>query len=110
MSPESAGLDAIKAIHAESRLLKEGGAPVVLLPGFAFRAAGADMRMDLLLHPSAHTGYTTRLFFQNQVSGRGANWKQYRVADREWWAPSWQNVPASMAWPAMLCAHLKAVA
>jgi hypothetical protein len=110
VSAEEANFESIKKLHAESRLLREGGVPVVLLQGFAFCAAGADVKMDLLLHPAAHTGYTTRLFFDKQIQGRGANWNPHRVLDREWWAPSWQNVPATMAWPSMLCAHLKAVA
>lgn len=110
MSDPQAQLAALRALHGDCVLLKEGGIPVVLLRGFSFRAADQDMQMDLLLHPAAHSGYTTRLFFERQISGRGANWNRHRVAEREWWAPSWQNVQASLGWPAMLCAHLRAVA
>lgn len=111
MSPESIGLDALKALHGDCQLLREGGVPVVLLRQCAFRAVdGADMRMDLLLHPSAHSGYTTRLFFERAIRERAGNWNQHRVVDREWWAPSWQNVQANLSWPSMLCAHLRAVA
>jgi hypothetical protein len=66
--------------------------------------------MDLLLYPSSHSGYVTRLFFAHKIDGRGANWTQHRVADRSWWAPSWKDVTADLAWTAMLCAHLRAVA
>lgn len=110
MSDPQAGLAALRALHNDCKLLKEGGNPVVLLQRFAFRAADADAQMDLLLHPAPHSGYTTRLFFEKQIEGRGVNWNRHRVAEREWWAPSWQNVQASMPWPAMLCAHLRAVA
>lgn len=110
MSPDSAQLDALRALHPACRLLKEGGVSVVFLDGFAFRGADQDVRMDLLLHPAPHSGYTTRLFFERAVAGRGANWKRFRLMERDWWAPSWQNVPATLAWPKMLAAHLRAVA
>jgi hypothetical protein len=106
---EQGGFPALQALHPSSKLLREGGKPVVLLPGFSFTAAGAEQRMDLLLHPSQHSGYVTRLFFDRVIEGRGANWTAHRVIDRQWWAPSWKDVPEAMAWPAMLCAHLRAV-
>lgn len=110
MSDPHAGMAALRAVHGDCVLLKEGGVTVVLLQRFSFRAADRDEQMDLLLHPAPHSGYTTRLFFERQIPGRGANWNQHRVAEREWWAPSWQNVQATLGWPAMLCAHLRAVA
>lgn len=110
MSDALTKVAALRAIHGDCILLEEGGNPVVLLQNFAFRAADNDVTMDLLLHPAPHSGYTTRLFFERQIQGRGANWNRHRVAEREWWAPSWQNVQPSLPWPAMLCAHLRAVA
>jgi len=100
---------ALKALHGASVLLKEGGQPVVLLPGLSFRGACANVTMDVLLHPSAHSGYVTRLFFQRQIAERGQNWTSHRVIEREWWAPSWNEVQPTLAWPSMLCAHLAAV-
>jgi hypothetical protein len=103
-------LDGLRAMHAAAVLLKEGGQPVVLLPGFRFTAADQAQIMDLLLVPFAHSGYVTRLFFQRVIAGRGANWKSHRVVEREWWAPSWNHVPATLRWTQMLSAHLRAVA
>lgn len=110
MSSEAPGFDALRNLHADCALLKEGGVSVALLQGFGFRAGDVEQRMDLLLYPAPHSGYMTRLFFERQVLGKGANWNRFRIAEREWWAPSWQSVPATMPWPAMLCAHLRAVA
>ena len=108
---ESAGQFArLKMMHESAILLKEGGRSLVLLPAFTFTAAGRDETMDLLLVPFEHSGYTTRLFFERRIAGRGNNWTQHRVVDHTWWAPSWNNVPASSSWPDMLCAHLRAVA
>lgn len=99
----------LKAMHAGAVLLKEGGQPVALLPAFGFTAAGQAQNMDLLLVPFAHSGYVTRLFFARKIEGRGSNWKEHRVVERNWWAPSWNHVPASMRWTQMFLAHLRAV-
>jgi hypothetical protein len=99
----------IKAMHGDAILLKEGGIALTLLPKFNFRAAGKDQQMDLLLYPAQQGGYATRLFFEQQIAGAGANWTRHRIAERDWWAPSWKDVPQTLPWTAMLCAHLRAV-
>jgi hypothetical protein len=68
----------LKAMHAGAVLLKEGGQPVALLPGFGFTVGEQAHKMDLLLVPFAHSGYVTRLFFERQIAGRGANWNQHQ--------------------------------
>jgi hypothetical protein len=103
-------LNALRQICPGAAILKEGGKPVVLLPDAKFESAGQPQKMTLLLVPFEHTGYSTRLFFQRKIEGRGANWNQHRVVDQQWWTPSWNNVPASLPWPAILLAHLRAVA
>lgn len=100
----------LKVMHPGAVLLKEGGQPVALLPAFGFTAGDQPHKMDLLLVPFAHSGYITRLFFARKIDGRAANWNEHRVAERNWWAPSWNHVPASMPWTQMLSAHLRAVA
>jgi hypothetical protein len=105
----------LRAIHPAAVLLKEGGQkeggqPVALLPAFGFTAGDEAYTMDLLLVPFAHSGYITRLFFERKIEGRAGNWNQHRVVERNWWAPSWNHVPASMPWNKMLSAHLRAVA
>ncbi|MBL8846953.1 MAG: hypothetical protein JNN24_14395 [Hyphomicrobium zavarzinii] len=110
MSPESVQFDALRALHQQCHLIKEGGVAMALLEGLPFRAADRDWKMDLLLYPAQHSGYTSRLFFQEQIAGRGANWNRFRLAERDWWSPSWQSVPASLPWPKMLAAHLRGVA
>lgn len=102
--------ESVKTLCGVAELHQECGKPVVLLPGFRFKSGGKDLSMDLLLHPSAHTGYVTRLFFREKVAGKGRNWTQHQVLGSNWWAPSWQGVKAEQAWPAILCAHLRGVA
>lgn len=109
MNDQPTQFASLKAMRNSAVLLSEGGQPVVLMPGFGFTAGGQAQTMDLLLVPFAHSGYITRLFFAKQIPGRGANWKDYRVVERNWWAPSWNHVPATLPWTKMLLAHLRAV-
>ena len=100
----------LRAMHEPAVLLSEGSKSVALLPAFSFATAGGTETMDLLLVPFKHSGYITRLFFERKIDGSGSNWNVHRVVDRNWWAPSWNHVPATLPWFAMLCAHLRAVA
>ena len=110
MSDPEAQLARLQRIHRSTHLLKEGGNPVALLPGFAFRAAGRIDTMDLLLVPWNHSGYMTRLFFERALTHRGQNWRSHRVVERTWWTPSYSDVASTLPWHEMLCAHLRSVA
>lgn len=110
MSDPTAEFEKLKTLHGSAVLMKEGGIPVVLLPDLPFKAVGKDQKMTVLLHPASHSGYATRLFFERKIEGVAASWGEHRVVDRQWWALSWKDVHATLPWPAMLCAHLRAVA
>jgi hypothetical protein len=109
MTNEDNQFERIKQINGDAALHRLGGKPVVLLPNQRFRAADCDRQMTLLLHPSEHSGYTTRLFFQEQISGRGANWNQFSLLDNLWWSPSWNGVAAELPWLEILASHLRGV-
>ena len=98
-------------MHPSACLLSEGGKPAVLLPAFTFRAGGDVVEMTLLLFPSGHSGYATRLFFERKLEGAGQsrNWAEHTVVSRKWWAPSWKDVSPDLPWISMLGAHLRAV-
>jgi len=103
---------ALKAMSPLAVLHTEGGVPVVLLPNFKFRAGTGSVQMNLLLFPSNHSGYVTRLFFERKLEGSGLsqNWTQHTVLGSSWWAPSWKDVSPEQPWTSMLGAHLRAVA
>lgn len=105
-------LAAIQALHPSASLHKESDAPVVLLPDFRFRSSLGREKMNLLLYPSPHSGYATRLFFERKLegAGRSQNWTIHTVLGHSWWAPSWKDVAAGQPWTSMLFAHLRAVA
>jgi hypothetical protein len=109
MTDAALEFERLKGMHESAQLLKEGGVPLALLPNFAFRAGGKDLTMTLLLHPSQHSGYPTRLFFERNP-GVAGNWTSHRVLDRDWCAKSWKDVSPSLPWTAILCEHLRAVA
>jgi hypothetical protein len=112
MSDIAAEFAGIQKMHSCSTLHTEGNVPVVVLPEFKFRAGTEPVQMTLLLHPSLHSGYVTRLFFERKLEGAGLskNWNHHTVLGRNWWAPSWQDVSPEQPWVSMLGAHLRAVA
>lgn len=112
MTEDAAEFAAIQAMHPSASLHTEGGKPVVILPNFKFRTGAKTVQMALLLHPSTHSGYVTRLFFEQKLEGVGKsqNWSEHTVLGRKWWAPSWKDVIAEQPWTSMLGAHLRAVA
>lgn len=112
MTDIAAEFAAIQAMHPSATLHTENKMSVVLLPDFKFRAGTKTVQMALLLHPSTHSGYVTRLFFEQKLEGAGQsnNWTIHTVLSRTWWAPSWQNVVPEQPWTSMLGAHLRAVA
>ena len=111
MTDAAAEFAAIQAMHASAILHTEGGKPLVLLPNFKFRVGDKAVQMALLLHPSEHSGYVTRLFFEKKLEGAGQsqNWNEHTVLSRKWWTPSWKDVIADQPWISMLAAHLRAV-
>jgi hypothetical protein len=62
MSDNAAEFAKIKMLHRGAVLHQEGGKPVVLLPKLSFLSGGQSHTMDVLLYPSSHSGYDSRLF------------------------------------------------
>jgi hypothetical protein len=110
MSDSAAEFAKLKTLQADAALLQEGGKPAVLLPKFSFLSGGQSHTMDLLLYPSFHSGYDSRLFFERKTAIAKAGWTTCRVLEREWWVVSWRGVKPLQPWTAMLCEHLRAVA
>ena len=81
MSDVAAEFAAIQAMHPSASLHAENKMPVVLLPNFKFRAGDKTLQMTLLLYPSAHSGYATRLFFEKNLAGVGRtqNWNIHTI-------------------------------
>lgn len=93
----------------DAQLIDEAGKKVVHLPNMCFEVDGQIVRQDLLFVPWPHSGYDTRLFFSSQICGKGKNWTQHSLLNRNWHAPSYR-VDKLLGWRHQLLQHIKAVA
>jgi len=102
-------LAALQHFYPAAQMLAEGGQPVVFLPGLKVDAPQGPIEVDALLHPSLHTGYSTRLFLNRQVDAPLAkNWTSHSLCGSTWWSCSWQGVGAELTWIDMIANHLRA--
>ena len=108
MSNVDEQFEGIKVIFPDSYLSADGDKAVVIIPAATFPSGGLDHTMRLLLYPHHHSGYLTRLFFENPL-GVGNNWSAYFVCDETWNAPSYQGVTADQPWTSILAQHLRAM-
>lgn len=96
----------LRRINRAAELWDEGGQPLVFLPELKLQHGSRSEVVDALLVPRAHSGYTTRLFLSRPFANRGQNWTVHQIMGRVWHAMSFNNVPASLPWNAILASHL----
>lgn len=101
-------LDAIREICPDALLWKDGGQEVIYLPAFSFPTREGEKVSDLLLVPTPHSGYPSRLFFKNQIVA-APNWQMKVVCGQQWYAVSWAHMPENLTWPQLLAGHLRAM-
>lgn len=97
---------ALRRINRLAELWDEAGQPLVFLPGMKVQHNAGTVTVDGLLCPRTHSGYTTRLFLSKPFPNRGQNWTVHQIMGRAWHAMSFNNVPASLSWTAILANHL----
>ena len=75
---------------------QEAGVTYLLLERLELPAGCSPRQVDALLCPTARDGYTSRLFFAEQVQSAFArNWNfNGRICERTWHAFSWQIADA----------------
>ena len=105
--PAQDQIDELKLLCPEARAAVEAGQDYVLLPDLKLPPGTSPAVVDGLLCPSQHTGYTTRLFLSAEVAGKGANWKTFRILDRNWYSPSWQGIASDLRLMEMVIGHLE---
>lgn len=94
----------LRQISVGALEMSEGGAVLVHLPGLT---VGTQI-VDGLLCLSQHSGYPTRLFLSQPITGKGANWTTHTILSRTWHACSWNNVLANQRPAEILAQHLRA--
>jgi hypothetical protein len=102
MTPEH--LEEVQVLCPAAKPMAEGGVEFLFLPSLALPCSDV---VDALLCPTAHSGYTTRLFLSKQIPGRGQNWNTFTILGRTWWSPSFNNVQATLRPLQILDAHLQ---
>lgn len=90
---------------------EEGGHTYFLLPGYSLPSGCRPEQTDLLLCPMPRDGYTSRLYFADQVSCRTSlHWNgTVRVLERNWHAFSWRINQTDLRLAQMIATHLRAL-
>jgi hypothetical protein len=102
-------LQELTDLCGEVRELSEGGRVYLHLPKLKLPSGCVPAEVEALLCLQEHSGYPTRLFLSQPVSGRGANWSVHHVLGRPWHTWSWNNVSAQLRPAAILAEHLRAL-
>lgn len=108
-------LDGLLALCPGAKEKQDAGYRFVFLPQLKVEVGETVKVMDALLALTAHSGYSTRLFLDEQIgerptiSNQPANWSQHHILGRNWWSWSWQGVPAELPWIQILIDHLRAL-
>jgi hypothetical protein len=103
-------LDELLELCPEVEASEEAGVIFYFLPQLEMPTGRSPARVDALLCPSPRDGYSSRLFFAEQVSGgiKALNWNgQIRVLERNWCAVSWRT-PPGLRLAQMVAIHLEA--
>ena len=72
MTDETKQLATLRELSPAAEVWREGGQPVVFMPGVKFKVTNARVTRDLLLWPQARDGYETRLYLSAPVTAPGA--------------------------------------
>ena len=99
-------LRALREVNPEARVLSEGGITYVFLPQQPIQVGEQWRVMDALLCPNKYGGYDTRLFLEQPITERAANWTAHVILGRTWHTFSWNGVSSAQPLMQILLAHL----
>lgn len=115
MSTDADSLRPLQTVYPAAAPVVDGVYQFVFIPDLPVQVGDAIHRMDALLCPQEHPGYSTRLFLgqsivgRDQIKGKPANWTQHSILGRLWHTWSWQGVAANQPLLQILAAHLAAL-
>ncbi len=105
-------IDELKTCYPEIAAVEDGGTDFIFICNLKLPDGCSPQVVDALLCPSTRSGYSSRLFLSSQVthSGAGKNWNALGevIANRKWWAVSWNTNNNSLRLLGMVTAHLQA--
>lgn len=100
----------LEQICPGARQYEEGGIPYFFLPQLRLPDGCSPAQVDALLCPTAHHGYTSRLFLVQRISSSQLrNWSTgARIMERNWEAISWQIPQTNLRLAQVLAIQLRA--
>jgi hypothetical protein len=90
----------------DAREMSESGKPFIY---FSKLKLPCGVEVEGLLCPENHSGYATRLFLSQVISGRGSNWTTHYILGKTWYSWSWKDVDSRLRLAQMLAEHLRAL-
>lgn len=105
-------IDELKRLFPDVLQGEEAGVTYFLLPQIHLPDGCTPARTDALLCPSPRDGYSSRLFFAEQIqTSKALNWNAsgVRILERNWNAFSWKLDAPNLRLVQMLSLHLKAL-
>ena len=102
-------IEELRSLYGEVRRADEGGFTFILLTNVELPPGCTPVSSDLLLCPMPKDGYSSRLFFQQQIRSKtNRNWNgQIRILDRNWCAFSWRMSTPPTRLAEMVSTHLQ---
>lgn len=103
-------VEELKEICPGAQQYEEGGVPYFFLPKLSTPDGCSPEQVDALLCPTAHHGYTSRLFLSQKISSpQSRNWStEARIMERTWHAISWKYDEANLRLAQILALQLRA--
>ncbi len=103
-------IEEMKSLWPEARKYEESGILYFFLPQLRLPDGCSPSQVDALLCPTNHSGYTSRLFFEQVItSPQPRNWTTTaRIMERNWHAISWQYPETNLRLAQMVGVHLRA--
>lgn len=105
---EPKGFQEFLALYPGARLFPDVLGTYVHVPNITLPSADIRIIREGLLCPFQYAGYTTRLFLDQPILGKGANWTVHQILSRTWHTWSWNNVVADSPLLEILANHLRA--
>lgn len=102
----------LKAYCEKLKSVHEGSETLFLMEGTRLPTGCSPAKCDTLLCPSGRDGYSSRLFFSEQVSGpyqRNWNATNVRLVERNWFAYSWKIVASGLTLAELVNEHMSAL-
>ena len=112
MSFEPDQIRELKAVYPKINALDEGGVTLIQISDLWLPSGCVPGVVEALLWPYPRDGYSSRLFLSSKIThqGPGINWNHAGgiIANRAWWAVSWQTNKSELRLLGMVIAHLQA--